>query len=160
MKKFKILFLLTMSLAALLFFTGCKEKNSNALEEIHWDRDMCVRCVMVISDRKNAAQVVNPETGRNYKFDDIGCAVLWFEEGKIEWKDKAKIWVTDCETGKWIDARKAFYNTVTVTPMAYGFGAHEANASIPKGEEVLNFEQMREKVFFIEKNKNVKSYTK
>ncbi|MCD6654514.1 MAG: nitrous oxide reductase accessory protein NosL [Sulfurovum sp.] len=160
MKKFSLIFSLVVALFASFFLSGCEEKDPNAVEKIHWDRDMCVRCVMVISDRKNAAQVINPENGKNYKFDDIGCAVLWFEEEKIEWKDKAKIWVTDCTTGNWIDARKAFYNTVTLTPMAYGLGAHESNSSIPKGEEVLNYEQMCQRVIFIENKKNVKSFKK
>ncbi|MDQ1325255.1 MAG: copper chaperone NosL [Campylobacterota bacterium] len=160
MKKFNLVFFLFTTLFVSLFFTACEEKDPNAVEKMHWDRDMCVRCVMVISDRKNAAQVINPENGKNYKFDDIGCAVLWFEEEKIQWKDKAKIWVTDCVSGKWIDARKAFYNSITMTPMAYGLGAHEKNDSIPQGEEVLNYERMYQRVIFIENKKNVKSFNK
>ena len=145
-------------LIVLILLSGCEEKDINTPPKIHWDRDMCKRCVMVVSDRKNAAQVVNPKTGKEYQFDDIGCVVLWFEENKIEWKDSAKIWVTDCISGKWIDARKAYYDTTTITPMAYGLGAHENKEDIKEGEEVLDYNQMYERIIFIENKKNVKRF--
>lgn len=141
-----------------IFLIGCEKKDPNALPSMHWDRDMCQRCVMVVSDRKNAAMVVDPITHKEYKFDDIGCVVLWFEEEKIAWKESAKIWVTDRKTGEWIDARSAVYDTVTITPMAYGLGAYKNKEDIAKGDEVLDYAQMYERILFIEKEKNVKRY--
>ena len=103
----------------LIGFNGCEKKQiTTELQEVHWDRDMCERCKMVTSDRHHAVQVINPKTGKAYMFDDIGCAVLWFDEEKIAWKDQAKVWMTDVDTGTWIDARDAFYDADNVTPMA------------------------------------------
>ncbi len=123
----------------LLFFLflGCDNKSKTELSKVHWDRDMCVRCVMVVSDRHNTVQVKNPKNGKKYMFDDIGCMVLWFKEQNIVWKEEAKIWITDVNTGEWIDARKAFYDTNNITPMGYGFSAHKDKNSIKDGEETI-----------------------
>ena len=73
-KEFKnLLFLVFTSL--LLLLSGCKEKDSTAPGKIHWDRDMCERCKMAVSDRKFATEIVDPKTKKHYYFDDIGCAV-------------------------------------------------------------------------------------
>ena len=144
MKYFFLLFTLAFSL---LYFTGCDKKEvSTQPSEVHWDRDMCARCVMVVSDRKNTTQVINPANGKVYMFDDIGCMVLWFDNKKIPWKDKAVIWITDAKTGKWINARKAFYDTNNITPMAYGFVAHKSKDEIAKGEEIIDFDEVAKRV--------------
>ena len=124
------------------FFAGCEEKSKTDVAKVHWDRDMCARCVMVVSDRKNTTQVRNPDTGRKYMFDDIGCTILWFKEEQIDWKDKAVIWITDVKTGKWIDARTAFYDTENITPMAYGFSAHTTKDTIEKDQEIIDFNEV------------------
>ena len=143
------------SLLLLAGFNGCEKKQiTTELHKVHWDRDMCVRCKMVTSDRHHAAQVINPENGRSYMFDDIGCVLLWFNEEKIVWQDKAKIWITDVKTGKWIDARTAFYDTHNLTPMAYGFAAHATKESIKAGEEIVHFNDLSKRVLKIEKENN------
>ena len=134
-----------------LLFNGCEEKSKTDVIKVHWDRDMCVRCVMVVSDRKNTAQVRNPDTGKKYMFDDIGCAILWFQGEKIEWKDRAVIWITDVNTGKWIDARTAFYDTENITPMAYGFSAHTTKDTIKLDQEIINFLEVTKRVIKIGK---------
>ena len=155
MKYFKLLILGVIALS----FSACNEKsNADSIAKVHWDRDMCERCKMVVSDRQHAVQIINPVTGRSYMYDDIGCAVLWFEEEKIEWADKAKIWVTDITTGKWIDARTALYDTNNITSMAFGFGAHENNGTIKEGEETVNFTEASKRIFEIEANYNRKAY--
>jgi len=103
---------------------------------------MCARCIMVISDRHNTIQVTNPINGDSYIFDDIGCMVLWFNEHKLPWRDKAKIWITDFKTGKWIDAKNAFYDTENITPMAYGFSAHAKQEDIAIGHSVIDFNEV------------------
>jgi len=151
-----------MNLVKLLFlgllflgFNSCeKKKITTELHEVHWDRDMCERCKMVTSDRHHAAQVINPQNGKVYMFDDIGCVLLWFDDEKIRWKDKAKIWITDVETGKWIDAKSAFYDTHNITPMAYGFAAHETKESIKEGEEIVLYPALFQRVVEIEKKNN------
>lgn len=137
--------LFLLSLVALLFL-GCEEKVAGGPAKIHWDRDMCDRCVMVLSDRKNTLQLQNPTTKKVHKFDDIGCMVLWFEEEKIDFKDSVKIWVTDAITGEWIDARSAFYSSENVTPMAFGYSAHASKESIKSGVEILTYDEVVKKI--------------
>lgn len=153
MSVFKSLFL---AIVLLLGFTACEKKNPTELHAVHWDRDMCERCKMVVSDRQHAVQVINPANGRSTMYDDIGCAVLWFEEEEIEWASKAKIWVIDATTGKWIDARTALYDTNNITSMAYGFAAHENNSTIQTGEEMIDFSEVSKRIFKIEANQNRK----
>ena len=149
MTKFFPLFILFFSL--LIALTGCKERSKTDVAKVHWDRDMCSRCIMVVSDRKNTTQVRDPKTGKKYMFDDIGCAILWFKEDKITWKDKAVIWITDLSTGEWINARTAFYDTENITPMAYGFSAHKTKITIKKGQEIIDFEELTKRVIKIGK---------
>jgi len=113
------------------------------------DRDMCERCKMVLSDRKFATQIVNPQNNRVYYFDDIGCGLLWLDEENIKWRDKAKIWVVGVSSGEWIDAREALFIDDLITPMAYGLGAYRGE-NFPKGRRALNFNQMVERVKEIE----------
>ena len=143
MKRFSILF--AMAAALLLGFSGCDKKPNDGVQQMHWDRDMCERCKMAISDRKFAAQIINPQNGKGYKFDDLGCAVLWMDEEKIPWKDKAVIWITDAKNGKWIDARKAKYLGGAITPMAFGFAAY-TEQTLPKGAKVYTFEEVVKKI--------------
>lgn len=131
--------------------TGCEERSKTDVAKVHWDRDMCARCVMVVSDRKNTVQVRNPSTGQTFMFDDLGCAILWFKENNITWKEQATIWITDVKTGQWIDARKAFYDTENITPMAYGFSAHKTKESIKKGKEIIDFDELSRRVIKIGK---------
>lgn len=118
--------LLGCAAAPVLWLTGCGEKDpGHGPGKIHWDRDTCVRCNMIISDRRFAAQIRGGEKRKVYKFDDIGCALFWLKEQKIPWADAAdtEIWVTDHKTGDWLDARSAHYIAGKTTPMLYGFGA-------------------------------------
>jgi nitrous oxide reductase accessory protein NosL len=139
-----------------LFFllVGCGEsREKGAAAKVHWDRDMCERCKMVVSERKYAAEIVDPKTDRVYYFDDIGCAVLWLEEEKIPWAKEAKIWVTDAKTGAWLDARTAKYTDDSITPMAYGIAAF-GDATFPRGHKALNYDQIVEIIKKIEAKNN------
>ncbi len=143
MKYFSLLFLLF-----LLF--GCSDRKKGDIETIHWDRDMCERCKMAVSDRKFAFEIVNPKSDKVYKFDDIGCGILWLEEEKIPWANSAKLWVTDAKSDKWIDAKKALYTDESITPMAFGFAAY-TKESAPKGAKLKGFEYVKRMTFKIEK---------
>jgi len=133
-----------------LSFSGCEKKPIGAAEKMHWDRDMCERCKMAISERKFAVQIIDPKSGKNYKFDDIGCAVLWMDEEKIPWKKSAIIWITDAKTGKWIDARKAKFVEGSITPMAYGFSAYDEQTLPPKSR-TMDLDEVSERIREIEK---------
>jgi len=148
MKKFKLYSLFVLFLMVIL--TGCEKKDPTAVHKIHWDRDMCERCKMAISERKYAFEIINPDTGKAYKFDDIGCGVLWLDEEKVPWANKAVMWITDAKTGEWIDAKKAYYTDDSITPMAYGFAAY-SDKTKPKDKKLHNFEYARKMIFEIEK---------
>jgi nitrous oxide reductase accessory protein NosL len=142
---------LALAMVLALMLGGCSKKSyDNEAAKMHWDRDMCERCKMAISERKYAVQVIDPTTHKVYKFDDIGCAVLWFDEEHIPWKDQAKIWITDAKTGEWIDARTAKYTDDSITPMAYGFAAF-TDKTFPKGHMEHTYDYAVEKIFAIEK---------
>ncbi|MEN4053503.1 MULTISPECIES: hypothetical protein [Sulfurimonas] len=141
------LFILLLSLSFTIFtFTGCEQEADTHARQVHYDRDMCARCAMVVSDRHNTTQVINPQTNKVYMFDDIGCMVLWFDEEHIEWAGQAVIWITDLDTGEWIDARKAFYDTENITPMAYGFSAHKSKDAIKEGQEIIDYKEVVRRV--------------
>lgn len=151
MNLFKLLLSFFVPLIVASLFMGCEKESISSPKKVHWDRDMCARCVMVVSDRHNTAQVIDVKTGKKYMFDDIGCMVLWLEEEQVSWKNEAIIWITDAQTGEWIDARTAFYDTQNVTPMAYGFSAHKSKDTIEIGEEVVDYEELVKRVMKIGK---------
>ena len=117
-------FALTPLAAAL---SGCaRTELPEGMAEIKWDRDTCMRCNMVISDRRFAAQAYGGPKKQTFKFDDIGCAVFWLK-GR-EWGNDAatKIWVADSSGGdtvSWLDARQARYAGGKASPMGYNFAA-------------------------------------
>ncbi len=91
---------------------------------IRWSKDVCAQCGMLIVDRHHAAEITNPVIGKAYKFDDIGDAVVWAKHNHAsDWLKESKIWVTDSKTGKWLNARKAYWVKGQITPMGYGLGA-------------------------------------
>ena len=109
-----------------LVLGACSPDQVTGPGEVRWDREICTRCSMALSDRHYAAQVRGAPAGeqtRLYKFDDIGCAVIWLEQQ--EWKDdsRTEIWVADHDSGEWLDARKASFIEGKISPMNYGLGA-------------------------------------
>jgi len=144
-----------MGFFILFGFSGCDRKPSGAAQQMHWDRDMCERCKMAISERKFAVQIIDPKTGKDYKFDDIGCAVLWLDEEKIPWRDQAIIWITDAKTGKWINARKAYYIDGAITPMAYGLAAYGKD-TLPLRAHPVNFSEAVKRIRRVEKENSKK----
>ena len=146
MLKFKLF----LSMLIIFSFFGCDKKVETGPAKINWDRDMCDRCVMVLSDRKNTLQLKDPNTQRVFKFDDIGCMVLWFKEENIEYKDTVEILITDAITGEWIDARKAFYATENITPMGYGFSGYKSKESTKDGKEFISYDEAVKRVLKIE----------
>lgn len=122
-----------------LILGGCTPDEVTGPGEIRWDRETCTRCNMAVGDRAFAAQVRGGPTGeksRLFKFDDIGCAVIWLD--KQSWKDHAQteVWVADHRNGEWIDARKAFYVKGKISPMNYGLGAQ-----LEAADDALDYQQ-------------------
>ncbi|BBG66337.1 nitrous oxide reductase maturation protein, outer-membrane lipoprotein NosL [Hydrogenimonas sp.] len=145
MRRFEWMVLLLLSFTFMAGFGGCEKKDWRVPEKMHWDRDMCERCKMAVSDRNYAVEVVDPKTHKHYKFDDIGCALLWFKENGYGWMKDAVIWVNDAKTGEWIDAKKAYYTTGNVTPMGFGFAAYKSPDEAG-GKETIGFDEVIERV--------------
>lgn len=109
------------SLGALL--AGCRGEPTSGPVEIKWDRDADPRCGMVISDKRFAVQIRDPQ-GKVWKFDDIGCAMFWLAQRPFnEETPKSEYWVADYHSGDWIDARRAHYLAGPKSPMGYQFAA-------------------------------------
>jgi nitrous oxide reductase accessory protein NosL len=142
--------LVATPLAAALSSLGCGRKGDwpEGMEPIVWDRDTCVRCRMVISDRRFAAELRGGPKNTALKFDDVGCAVFWMRDkaGDSPWLTlpETRFWVADVgsKSGevRWLDARSAHYVGKT-SPMGYNFGA----ARHPEGG-ALDFASMRDHV--------------
>lgn len=135
-----------------LFLVGCSGEPETGPVDIRWDREICVRCAMAVSDHNYSAQVRSKADGKNrvYKFDDIGCATLWLEDKPWQDAPATEIWVTDHRNGKWLNARTANYVTGKITPMGYGLGAQPE-----KTEDSLDFSAAKVHVQQVEATINV-----
>lgn len=118
-------FCIALPVAALGFsLAGCNREPSSGPVEIKWDRETDPRCSMVISDKRFAAQIRDPNR-KAWKFDDIGCAMFWLMQQTFsEQTPNTEFWVNDYRNpGAWLDARKAFYLEGKKSPMGYQFAA-------------------------------------
>ena len=137
----------------LLVLVGCSGEPDTGPGKVRWDREICPRCAMVISDHNYAAQVRGgpaEKKAKLYTFDDIGCAVIWLD--KQDWKDDARteIWVSNHANGDWLDARTAQYVTGKITPMGYGLGAQTKPS-----EGSLNYEQAKQHIYEVEEREHI-----
>lgn len=135
---------LFLSVLFLTVLAACGENDGPV--EVHFDRDSCELCRMIISDPKFTAQIQGPE-GRMHKFDDIGNAIHWLKAMPFADDSTIKVWVADYESSTrdkvvWLDARKAFYQGGKISPMDYNYGAYPA-----KGGDMLDFTGMRQAVY-------------
>ena len=135
-----------------LLLTACEEEKTTGAIKVRWDREICARCAMAVSDRNFSAQVRGGRADKKskvYKFDDVGCAVIWLD--KQNWKDDARteIWVNNHKDGKWINAKTAWYVKMNNTPMDYGLGAQTE-----KVENALSFDQAKKHIYEVEQRFN------
>ena len=124
-----------------LAITACTPGEVTRPGDIRWDREVCARCSMAIGDRSFAAQVRGAAAGDRtglYKFDDIGCAVIWLEQQAWRNDPRTEVWVVDHRNGEWLDARKATYVKGRISPMNYGLAAQAEAVA-----EGLDFEQAK-----------------
>ena len=96
----------------------------------------CPQCHMYLVGKKHTAQIITTDL-KTHIFDDIGCALLWLKEHKIE-PNEITMWVFSNDTNRYIDGFKAFYSINDETPMRYGFGAYESSK-----ESMIDFNEMR-----------------
>jgi len=139
-------------LATLLVLSACSGKPDHGPEKIRWDGDSCQRCAMAISDPHYAAEIRGAPAGsktRIYKFDDIGCAVVWLD--KQPWKNdpRTEVWVRDYQKKRWLDARSAWYIPGQHTPMDYQLGA-----TSEQQDKALDWAAARKHIYAIEQRDN------
>ena len=142
-----------LNLFIILMVTACSQEDVTGPGEVRWDQESCTRCAMSVSDRKFSAQVRGGDAaGRTklYKFDDIGCAVIWLDQQQWKGDPRTEIWVTDHRNGQWIDARKASYVTGKITPMGYGLGAQPEAA-----DGLLNFAAAQKHIVMVENTEHI-----
>ncbi len=129
----------SVCLLVVLMIAGCSGEPKTGPGEARWDKDVCARCIMAVSDHNFSAQVRGGAEGRKtklYFFDDVGCAVLWLEQQEWRQDPRTEMWVNDYKNGEWIDAFQSSYVTGNITPMDYGLGAQSV-----AGDGTLNYEQ-------------------
>ena len=116
---------------------------------IVWDRDVCERCQMVISEPADAAQLRSAHDHRLHFFDDLGCALLWEEEQASAGKRIEEFWVSNPSGEGWLNAKQARYSAGHRTPMDHGFRASDASGA--PGE--LDLEQVRQRVIGMDRER-------
>ena len=136
-----------------LSLSACSDRESLSPKDPAWDRDVCHRCQMMISERNYSAQVINPAKGEHYFFDDLGCALNWLQETKPVWKNEALIYANDARSGKWVDVRQGIIAVQFVTPMSYGMGVFSKDTKMPADKTVLTFEQAIERAVSVKHSK-------
>ncbi|MCJ7765081.1 MAG: nitrous oxide reductase accessory protein NosL [Thiovulaceae bacterium] len=130
-------------LIGLMFgFSACDKAQKSGAHTVHFDRDMCEECKMVISERAYAAQIVDMQHNKAYMFDDIGCLVLWMDENPQEWFATAKIYVADSRTLEFIDAKTAYWALGATSPMDFGLSA----SKVKKDAKNLTFEEAKKEI--------------
>lgn len=121
--------------AALVYFTG---RPPEGPVEVDWDREVCARCRMHVSERAFAAQL-QTEDGQVLVFDDPGCAFLYLEESP-EVRVHA-LYFQHVEEDRWIPQEEVAFVPVEHSPMGYGLGA------VTRGTEgALSLEDARARV--------------
>ncbi|MGE5490563.1 MAG: protein NosL [Actinomycetota bacterium] len=113
--------LAAVSVAAAL--SACVRDRTSGPVDIDWGQERDARCNMMVDNPRFAAEVRDPG-GKLWKFDDIGCAVIWLEQhGLAGATPGLEVWVKDFETGEWLDARQVRYVHGVKSPMRYQYGA-------------------------------------
>lgn len=110
-------------LCGLVLMTACGGDPGSGPAPMIWDRDVCQRCQMLVSDPDFAAQVRSAD-GRAHRFDDIGCALLWIDAGEAGGEPR-EIWVREHGGDEWLAADAARFVKVANSPMGYGYGARQ-----------------------------------
>lgn len=137
MKKFSYFFIFALIFT---FVYGCNKTVDTFAKEPKWDRDVCARCGMQVSDPFHSAQIVDGKSGKRYFFDDIGCCILWLQDNDFSWTKNAKIYFTDSLDSSWVKSDEAVFAQGFVTPMAFGVATFRNVNSVPEGKTIISYE--------------------
>ncbi len=107
-----------MKKAALLclLLLACDPGADKPLEPA-WNKQPCAHCMMLLSDKRTAAQLTLPSGERAY-FDDLGCMVSWLDAEKVEPRSS---WVRSPDALSWALSSSAHFAAGASTPMDFGF---------------------------------------
>ncbi len=131
--------------------SGCGERDDTGPPTLHLGDDVCQFCQMIISDQRFAAACIIKSDNRSTQaaFDDIGC-LLEFEKSNHE-GDITHRYVTDYDSGAWLDASTALYiqSPQIHSPMASGIIASQTQAGADRLAQrfagpVLSFDALSE----------------
>ncbi|MBS1153276.1 MAG: hypothetical protein H6Q89_4974 [Myxococcaceae bacterium] len=100
----------------LALLAGCDPGPAKAAEPA-WSKQACTHCMMLLSDKRFAAQATLA-TGERHYFDDVGCLVSWLERDGAGAKGA---WVRTPTADGWIPAEAARFAPGAITPMDFGF---------------------------------------
>jgi hypothetical protein len=118
-----------IALAGVVLALACGPRLDQPAEPV-WGKQACDHCMMLVSERRSAAQAVSVGGTRKF-FDDPGCLVEWLEStGEIP----MGVWVRAADDSGWVDAYLTRYTGGHRTPMDYGY--------LPSADGV-SFEKLR-----------------
>jgi len=115
--------------AGLLAGTGCGPAKPFPIDLGH---EPCDHCHMTLADRRFAAELVT-RTGRQFRFDDIGCLATFLADSGAQVSAGGRAWVSDfLHPDQWIPADSATYlrSSSVHTPMASGIVAVRTEVSL------------------------------
>ncbi|MDD5302727.1 MAG: nitrous oxide reductase accessory protein NosL [Elusimicrobia bacterium] len=109
-----------IALAAALVLSACA-RSSNDLPEIHYGRDACARCGMIVSEERFASGYIGAG-GETVAYDDLG---EFLDAVSKEPALAAKSYVHDAQDGRWLRAAQAVFVKLEgfATPMGSGYAA-------------------------------------
>ncbi len=126
-------------------------------EPIHYGRDECAVCKMIISDQRFGTEIVLT-TGKVYKFDSIECMIEFLHRHAKTSSDIAATLVTNfLAPGTLIDAHTAYYlkSEKLPSPMGADLSAYAAenqarHAQAQYGGDVLSWEAVQQYVMSLD----------
>ena len=135
-----------LALELCLLLASC----STGPEPLHFGKDACHACRMILMDNKFGAEMVT-QKGKVYKFDDLNCLMSFYNSGSVPSAEVKHVVVIDFSNPeKLIDAQKALYvqSESIKSPMASNVAAFEASADLEKLNEewkgsMLTWEELR-----------------
>ena len=101
---------------------------------IQYGVDLCQTCKMGIMERGFAAEIITKK-GKVYKFDDVGCQVLFLNSGVVKPEDCAHILVIKHGTDQeFINANNAVFlsGSKIKSPMNFNYACYGLNDQIPE----------------------------
>lgn len=123
-----------MPLAILV--AGCNRQTAIVPPKIHYGRETCADCGMIINDAHYAAAIAfraEPDAPvQTAVFDDVGCLLSWRQHHASA--PVAATWVKDVNTAAWLNAAEAVYlkSDQLSTPMGSGVAAGTTESDFSK----------------------------